>query len=321
MATGPYDMALDDDIDPDLLLMAQASDDDVHDMEADAVRLAKIREGEQRAQQPWRHGSEPITALTGNAPRTITLHPTPMSNPETNHIPLHTASSLPSPMIGAHTLTDSSGAPGLTVRYAECTFPPHGGEIIATGNIAWDASLVLAHYLATHPSIVAGASVIELGAGVAIPALSAAQLGASVTFITDVADRLPLIRSNMRLNSNVTGVVSAAVLPWGDTDAAAAVVKDAGTLFDVVLCSDVLFSIEAIEPLVQSIAHVAAQHGTVLSCCEHRFPGAVLFYDRLRAHGFQVEAIPLSEQHALYHHESIHLYRATRQQHEASKKH
>lgn len=35
----------------------------------------------------------------------------------------------------------------MQVLYREQCWPPHGGEIVATGAIVWDSALVLAKYL------------------------------------------------------------------------------------------------------------------------------------------------------------------------------
>jgi SAM-dependent methyltransferase len=271
----------DDDLpDPDLW---QPESDDDDDADAEAARFLLIRERERKARRPWRDGSLP-TPNVSDHPTTLTL--------------------------GLSRLPDSAGPTHTSITFAECTFPPHGGEIVATGSIAWDSSLVLAQYLATNEvtALVKGARVIELGAGIAIPSLACAALGAATVYATDVEARLALIRSNIRLNATLAGLCGE-VLPWGDEGAAASV---GGRTFDVVLCSDVLFSDEAIEPLVKSIDAVTAPTGTVFSCCEHRFAGALAFYTALRNRGFTVSRVPLEEQHPLYHHESIHLFRAVR---------
>jgi hypothetical protein len=74
----------------------------------------------------------------------------------------------------------------------------------------------------------------------------------------------------------------------------------------------VLFSKEAVEPLVEAIDGVASRTAIVLTCCEHRTTSVLHFYDSLRARGFCVDEVPPEQQHPIYRHESIHLYRATR---------
>ena len=56
----------------------------------------------------------------------------------------------------------------------------------------WPAALELCAYLASHPSLVQGRNVLELGAGVGLPGLLAAQLGARSVVLTDYE---PTVRS------------------------------------------------------------------------------------------------------------------------------
>lgn len=56
-------------------------------------------------------------------------------------------------------------------RYCENNWPPHGGEIVATGAMVWDAAIVLCKYLeftviTKKNTFMKGCHVIELGAGV-----------------------------------------------------------------------------------------------------------------------------------------------------------
>ena len=53
-----------------------------------------------------------------------------------------------------------------------------------TGLITWDGAIVLAKYLETHPTIVHGKSVLELGAGTGVAGIAAVLLGASSALLT-----------------------------------------------------------------------------------------------------------------------------------------
>lgn len=120
-----------------------------------------------------------------------------------------------------------------------------------------------------------------------------------------------LISQNIELNRDggSSSVLSSAAVRWGDRAAAGPL----GT-FDVVLCADVLFSDEAVPPLVRSIADLTRPGSCVLSCCEHRWPGATKFYELLAAAGFSVDRVPASDQPPAFRHPSLHLFRATRLQ-------
>lgn len=84
-------------------------------------------------------------------------------------------------------------------------------------------------------------------------------------------------------------------------------------LKEVILCSDVLFSDAAIPPLIATINAISTTGTTVITCCEHRWEGAKMFYRLLEEEGFTVSAIPLDAQHSVYRHFSIHMHRATKQ--------
>ena len=105
--------------------------------------------------------------------------------------------------------------------------------------------------------------VIELGAGLAVPSLACHVLGAPFVVATDVEERISLIESNLRLNSSLkqdSCTITTAALRWGDLEATRAVGAHS---FDVVLCSDVLFSDAAIDPLVDAIDDVASRTAVV----------------------------------------------------------
>ena len=56
------------------------------------------------------------------------------------------------------------------------------------GHIVWNAGRVMADYIEGNPAIVLGKSVLELGAGAALPAIVAALNGAKCVTITDYPD-------------------------------------------------------------------------------------------------------------------------------------
>eukprot|EP00892_Ulva_mutabilis_P009414 jgi/Ulvmu1/6845/UM031_0050.1 len=74
---------------------------------------------------------------------------------------------------------------------------------MSVGAVCWDGAFAMLAYLANlDKNILAGSSVVELGAGPGLPGLYAAASGARVC-ITDLAKVVPLIRENIRANSHV----------------------------------------------------------------------------------------------------------------------
>ncbi|KAG2451210.1 hypothetical protein HYH02_003817 [Chlamydomonas schloesseri] len=82
----------------------------------------------------------------------------------------------------------------------------------------WPAATTLALFL-TNPEgrriLKAAARVVELGAGLGLPGIVAAALGAPRVTLTDLPQALPLAAANARLNG-VAGACTAAPLDWGE---------------------------------------------------------------------------------------------------------
>ena len=96
--------------------------------------------------------------------------------------------------------------------------PPSEVEKDGTGlGTVWAASELLCDYLEANPTIVSGASVLELGAGAGVPGLLAARLGAARVQTTDYhASVLDRLRHNAARNGLVPPVEVAA-LDWNES--------------------------------------------------------------------------------------------------------
>lgn len=99
----------------------------------------------------------------------------------------------------------------------------------------WPGSLVLADYIVSHPEFVLGKSVIELGAGAALPSMVACKLGAQYTMATDYPARSvienisELIAENHLENMDCRGHI------WGSEDVTVS------KRYDVVLVAEPLW--------------------------------------------------------------------------------
>jgi predicted nicotinamide N-methyase len=87
-----------------------------------------------------------------------------------------------------------------------------------TGASVWGSAVVLARWLSEHKDELAGATVIELGAGCGIAGLAAASLGAAHVTLTDLNEAtLTNLRHNVESNRNdVAGAVRVDRLDWSD---------------------------------------------------------------------------------------------------------
>ena len=97
------------------------------------------------------------------------------------------------------------------------TTDPETGKSL-TGAWVWDCALVVSHWLAYEPAWPAGSfsglNVLELGAGIGLPGLVLASLGANVV-LADRKALLPAIRRNIARNSLEVNAVAVEV-EWGD---------------------------------------------------------------------------------------------------------
>jgi hypothetical protein len=98
---------------------------------------------------------------------------------------------------------------------------PEGGEKRRIPNIAWDSGLILSRWIARHPESVAGKSVLEIGAGLGAPSLTAAHRGARKVALTDVDPTAVLnaaYNARMNLGKEVSCKIACAAHDWDGDD-------------------------------------------------------------------------------------------------------
>lgn len=126
-----------------------------------------------------------------------------------------------------------------------------------SGQRAWPGSLLLAAEVAARPALVAGRSVVELGAGAGLCAMVAARCGALVTTATDGDDRcLRILKENVASNG-LESKVEVGKCFWG---------RDAPPVGDVVLAGDVLYKRELVAPFLDALEAALAPGGRALLC-------------------------------------------------------
>ncbi|KAL6075887.1 Methyltransferase-like protein 23 [Balamuthia mandrillaris] len=92
------------------------------------------------------------------------------------------------------------------------------------GLYVWPSALILSEFIVAHPSLFAGAHVIELGAGTGVAGLVAAKQGAAASvLLTDRADAAHVLENlmhNANINANATNKTKVRVmgLSWGMFD-------------------------------------------------------------------------------------------------------
>ncbi|XP_062199042.1 uncharacterized protein LOC133901635 [Phragmites australis] len=145
-----------------------------------------------------------------------------------------------------------------------------------TGAVVWDSGVVLAKFLEhavdSQQLLLRATRAVDLGSGCGLVGCVAALLGAHVV-LTDLPDRLKLLRKNVHLNvaaddPNVPGSARVTELVWGDDPHAEQLLQH--PLPDFVLGSDVIYNEEAVDDLLVTLNQLSGQHTTILLAGELR---------------------------------------------------
>ena len=144
--------------------------------------------------------------------------------------------------------------------------------------VIWPSARGLTLELARRAPELAGKNVIELGCGLALPALIAAKSGARVT-ATDLHPDVPaFLARNLALNGLAPEAVRYLELDWRT--------RGLGPHFDLVVASDVLYEADHPGPVARALAAHVAPGGRILLADPGRaYLQAAL--DELRALGFK----------------------------------
>lgn len=141
------------------------------------------------------------------------------------------------------------------------------GDVDLLGLDVWPAAITLCQYLEMHWSqLMKGQWVIELGAGIGLPGLLCAQMGASKAVITDYD---PKVVSHVFENAKKCSVpeCTGICLDWTKYD------KDAAgheQLYGVVLAADILYDGGIVKDLVDTVEYVMQPCGLLLISHQQR---------------------------------------------------
>lgn len=155
-----------------------------------------------------------------------------------------------------------------------------GRDLCPYFGVVWPAARGLALALARRGPALAGKEVLELGCGLALPALVAAKLGARVT-ATDLHPDVPaFLARNLEWNGLAPDAVRYRELDWRSAPALGA--------FDLVVASDVLYEAGHPGPVARALAAQVGPTGRIVLADPGRaYLQAAL--DELERLGFRAE--------------------------------
>lgn len=201
----------------------------------------------------------------------------------------------PKPTTETHTLLSGQT---LTLRLV--------GHNPLWGHHLWNGGRLISTYLENSPSLIAGKTVLELGAGAGLPSLVSAVLGARKVVVTDYPD--PDLVANLWLNiegcAPLRGKegeekrIIAEGYCWGaDAEPLRAHLPAPGKGFDVLILADLLFNHSEHGKLVDTIeATLAKNEGAkaLVFFTPYRpwlYERDMAFFELAKEKGFKVEKI------------------------------
>ena len=189
----------------------------------------------------------------------------------------------------------------LQLRLAETTATDIGlmNATEQTSATLWDSCVILSKYLEANPSLIEGKSCIELGAGKGILGLYCAALGARKVVLTDVELAVPTLRKTIDLNPSLAGILSAQELDWTSPHGLKG--------FDVVLGADIVWVLDLVQPLVQTIQSISTSETLIILADQQRSKICQdEFFKQLRQCGFVVDIVQWT--HPRYQKDSVKIY-------------
>lgn len=145
--------------------------------------------------------------------------------------------------------------------------PQDAGQIDSQMHLTlWPAATELCHQ--ATPYLNPSTSVLELGAGTGLVGIFASKTSNQVSITDGNEESITLITENISINNSSA---SAFQLPWGTA------IKS----FDLILCSDVIYSHTAIKPLLDTI-HSALTPSSICLLSNHKIRLAQLESELLK---------------------------------------
>lgn len=172
---------------------------------------------------------------------------------------------------------DSLVIAGRRVRFAPPSSKQDSEELDGcTGLVTWDGAVVLAKYLEVNPHWVKEKTVLELGSGTGLGAISAYLLGCDLVVCTDLPYALDSLRHNLRLNVDLQDLdskVKVQSLDWKDVASYpkpflyppdGLVQSTFENRWDLIIAADVVWLDHLVRPLVDTLAALCGSQTTII---------------------------------------------------------
>jgi predicted nicotinamide N-methyase len=178
-----------------------------------------------------------------------------------------------------------------------------GGTDIGFGASVYNGAFVLSAYLESHPDLVKGKKLIELGSGPGLCSIVAVKAGAKKVLCTDgdpisVALAQENIKANCSTKQVHRGVITSKKLYWGNTEDLAESKTWLDGPIDVIIASDVvaLPYKDAYDALLQTFDDLSDSHTEIFLCYQRRHKSETTFFTALQER-FAVEEVDKEHMH------------------------
>ncbi|KAM7486791.1 hypothetical protein LguiA_002800 [Lonicera macranthoides] len=170
-----------------------------------------------------------------------------------------------------------------------------------TGSVMWDSGVVLGkfleHSVESGMICLQGKKIVELGSGCGLVGCIAALLGGQV-FLTDMPDRLRLLKKNVETNlhGDVRGSATVTELVWGDNPDPLLTKP----LPDYVIGSDVIYSEGAVADLLDTLLDLCGPQTTIILAGELRNDAILEYFLEAAMKEFTIGRVGQTEWHPDY---------------------
>ncbi|KAL0488882.1 N-lysine methyltransferase [Acrasis kona] len=183
--------------------------------------------------------------------------------------------------------------------------------LYSSGGTVWSSSPVLCKYFEKHRrkmKIGKNTKCLELGAGCGLIGIFMAKIGCRVV-ITDQEVVLPTLEKNINSNLDKSEVdIQVRELSWGNEEQITGIIKKE-TSFDIIYGSDIVFNVNMVDPLLETINKLSSTRTLIFICYEIRDPDAhKYFLERVPEHHYDIKEIPMSKHHQDCSDERVLLY-------------